>query len=76
MAEVTRIKFSQVRTQNVREFDLYVMRSSLFIKKIKFDDFSSDIDYNSNIDIFNDVISLIINQCKPSREAEASEARL
>ena len=64
-----------------------VMTSSLRIKKnLKFDkfgDFSSDIDFNSRIDVFRDVIYLIINQCDPrrpkgaaSRGAEASEARL
>ena len=56
----------------------------------KFGDFSCDIDYGSRIDIFRDVISLIINQCDPrrpkgasgghfvsaSRAAQASEARL
>ena len=43
-----------------------VMKSSLHIKKIKIDqfgDFSCDIDYNSRIAVFRDVISLIINQC-------------
>ena len=70
-----------------------VMMLSLRIKNFKidkFDDFSSDIDFNSKTDIFRDVISLIINQCDPrrpkgascghnvsaSRAAQASEARL
>ena len=69
------------------------MTLSLRIKILKIDkfgDFSSDIDYNSKIDVFRDVISLIINQCGPrlpqgasgghkvsaSRAAQASEARL
>ena len=56
----------------------------------KFDDFSSDIDYNSKTHIFRDVIFLIITHCEPrhskgafgghfvsaSRAAQASEARL
>ena len=45
-----------------------VITSSLCIKNGKIDkfcDFSSDIDYNSKTDVFRDVISLIINQCKP-----------
>ena len=56
----------------------------------KFCNFSSDIDYNSNTDLFRDIIYLIINQCKPrhpqaatcehkvsaSRAAHASETRL
>ena len=61
------------------------------ISKIdKFGDFSSDIDFNTKMDIFRDVISLIINQCDPrrpkgscgghevyaSRAAQASESRL
>ena len=53
-------------------------------------DFSSDIDFYTKMDIFCDVISLIINQCdlrrpkgasgghkvSASRGAQASEARL
>ena len=72
----------------------FVMTSSLLIKILKidnFDDFSSDIDFNSKINIFRDVIFLIINQCVDSRlpkgasgghkvsacrAAKASEARL
>ena len=71
----------------------FAMTSSLLIKILKIDkfgDFSCDIDYNSRIDVFRDVISLIINQCNPrrpkrasgghkmsaSRAAQASEARL
>ena len=71
----------------------FVMTSSLRIKNFKIDkfgDFSSEIDFNTKMDIFRDVISLIINQCDPrrpkgasgghevsaSRAAEASEARL
>ena len=38
----------------------------------KFDDFSSDIDYNSRTDVFRDVISFIINQCEPRRPKGAS----
>ena len=70
-----------------------VMMSSLHIKNLKigkFGDFSCDIDYNLRIDVFRDVISLIINQCdlrrplgasgghkvSASRAAQASEARL
>ena len=70
-----------------------VMTSSLRIHILKIDkfcDFSCDIDYNSRIDVFRDVISLIISQCvlKPpkgasgghkvsaSRVAQASGARL
>ena len=71
----------------------FVMTSSLLIKNFKidkFDDFSSEIDFTTKMDIFRDVISLIINQCDPrrpkgasgghevsaSRAAQASEARL
>ena len=62
------------------------------LKKDKFGDFSSDIDYtrNSRTDVFRDVISFIINPCEPrgpkgasgghkvsaNRLAQASEARL
>ena len=70
-----------------------VMTSSLRIKILKiekFGNFSSDIDFNTKMDTFRDVISLIINQCdlrRPkgasgghkvyaSRAAQASEARL
>ena len=70
-----------------------VMTSSLRIKNFKIDkfsDFSCDIEYNSETDLFRDVISLIINQCdlrRPkgasgghkvsvSRAEQASEARL
>ena len=70
-----------------------VMTSSLCFKILKIDkfgDFSSDIDSNAKMDIFRDVISLIINQCDPrlpkgasggqkvsaSRAAQASEAHL
>ena len=63
------------------------MTSSFLIKNLKidkFDDFSSDIDFNSKTDIFRYVFSLIINQCDPrrpkgasaSRGAHASESRL
>ena len=48
----------------------FVMTSSLRIKILKIDnfsDFSCDIDYNSRTDIFRDAISLIINQCDPTR---------
>ena len=45
-----------------------VMTPSLFIK-LKFDVFSSDIDYKSKTDIFRDVISLIINQCPVAKRA-------
>ena len=41
-----------------------VMTSSLLIKNLTFgilDDFSSDIDFISNMDVFRDAISLIIN---------------
>ena len=44
-----------------------VITSSLRIKHLetdKFDDFSSDIDYNSKRHIFRDAISLIINHCE------------
>ena len=44
----------------------FVMTSSLRIKNFKIDkfgDFSSDIDFNTKMDIFRDDISLIINQC-------------
>ena len=40
-----------------------VMTSSLVIKNLRFgifDDFSSDIDFISNMDVFRDAISLII----------------
>ena len=52
-----------------------VMTSSLRIKILKIDkfgDFSSDIDFNTKMDIFKDVISLIINQCDPRRPKGAS----
>ena len=51
------------------------MTSSLLIKNFKidkFDDFSSEIDFNTKMDIFRDVISLIINQCDPRRPKGAS----
>ena len=71
----------------------FVMTSSLRIKNFKIDkfgDFSSEIDFNTKMDLFREVISLIINQCDPrrpkgaygghevfaSRAAQASEARL
>ena len=71
----------------------FVMTSSLRIKNFKIDkfgDFSSEIDFNTKMEILRDVISLIINQCDPrrpkgasgghkvsaSRAAQASEARL
>ena len=56
-----------------------VMTSSLSIKILKIDkfgDISCDIDYNISTGVFRDVISLIINQCDPSRAPHASEARL
>ena len=69
-------------------YDVIIMHQKL--KFNKFNDFSSDIDFNSKTDIFLDIISLVINQCEPrcpngasdghkvsaSRTAEASEARL
>ena len=71
----------------------FVMTSSLRIKNFKihkFGDFSIEIGLNTKMDIFRDVISLIINQCDPRRlkgasgrhkvsassAAQASEARL
>ena len=45
----------------------FVMTSSLRIKNFKIDkfgDFSSEIGFNTKMDIFRDVISLIINQCR------------
>ena len=48
----------------------FVITSSLLIKIFlidKFCDFSSDIDFNTKIDICSDVISLIIKQCDPRR---------
>ena len=71
----------------------FVMTSSLRIKNFKIDkfgDFSSEINFKTMMDIFRDVISLIINQCDPRRPkgasgghkvsascaAQASEARL
>ena len=44
----------------------FAMTSSLLIKIIKIDKFgvfSSDIDFETKMDIFRDDISLIINQC-------------
>ena len=44
----------------------FVMMSSLLIKILKIDkfgNFSGDIDFKTKMDIFRDVISLIINQC-------------
>ena len=44
----------------------FVMTSSLLIKILKIDkfgDFSSEIDFKTEMDIFRDDISLIINQC-------------
>ena len=38
----------------------------------KFGDFSSDIDFNTKIDIFRDAISLIINQNDPRRPKGSS----
>ena len=42
------------------------------LKIDKFGDFSCDIDYDSKIDAFRDVIFLIINQCNPRRPKGAS----
>ena len=70
-----------------------IMTSSIRIKNLKidkFDDFSSNIDFNSKTDVFRDIIYLIINQCElrrpqgasgehkvsASRAAQASEASL
>ena len=53
----------------------FVMTSSLLIKILKIDkfgDFSSDIDFNTKIDIFRDAISLIINLCASRRPKGAS----
>ena len=53
-----------------------VMTSSLHIKKIlayKFGDFRSDIDFHAKIDIFRDVMSLIINQSDSRRPKGASD---
>ena len=50
----------------------FVMTSSLLIKNFKFGDFSSDVDFNTKIDIFRDAISLIVNQCDPRRPKVAS----
>ena len=53
----------------------FVMTSSLRIKNFKIDkfgDFSSEIDFDTKMDIFRDVISLIINQCDPRRPKGAS----
>ena len=52
-----------------------VMTSSLLIKILKIDkfgDFSSDIDINTKMAIFRDVIFHIINQCDPRRPKGAS----
>ena len=52
-----------------------VMTSSLRIKILKIDkfgDFSCDIDYNSRISVFRDVISFIFNQCDLRRPKGAS----
>ena len=71
----------------------FFITSSLLIKILQIDifcDFSCDIDYSIMTDVFRDVLSLIINQCDPSRPkgasgghevsasrtAQASEARL
>ena len=51
------------------------MTSSLRIKNFKIDkfgDFSSEIGFNTKMDIFRDVISLIINQCDSRRPKGAS----
>ena len=53
----------------------FVMTSSLRIKNFKIDkfgDFSSEIGFNTKMDIFRDVISLIINQCDSRRPKGAS----
>ena len=73
----------------------FAMTSSLLIKILKIDKFgafSSDIDFKTQMDIFRDDISLIINQCdlqategslrrtqsvrQPRRASKRSEARL
>ena len=41
-------------------------------KNSQFGDFSSEIDFNTKMDIFRDVISLIINQCDSRRPKGAS----
>ena len=69
-----------------------VMTSSLLIKNLKsekFDDFSSDIDFNSKSDVFRDVIYLLLINVSPNAQrappadtmcppaaAQASDARL
>ena len=47
-------------------------------EKLKIDkicDFSSDIDYNSETDVFRDVIYLIINQSEPRCPKDASSGQ-
>ena len=70
-------------------YDVIITHQKNF-KIDKFGDFWSGIDFNTKMDLFRDVISLIINQCDPrrpkgasgghevsvSRAAQASEARL
>ena len=53
----------------------FVMTSSLLIKNLKIDkfgEFSIDLDFKTEMDIFRDDISLIINQCDPRRPKGAS----
>ena len=52
----------------------FVMTSSRIknFKIDKFGDFSSEIDFKTKMDIFRDVISLIINQCDPRRPKGSS----
>ena len=51
-------------------YDIIITLKNL--KSDKFDDFSYNIDYNSETVIFRDVVSLVINQCEPRRPKDAS----
>ena len=69
-------------------YDVFITQQNFKIDN--FGDFSSDIDFNTKLDIFRVAITLIINQCdhrrpkgasgghkvSASRAAQASEARL
>ena len=84
------VSFSNQFVTDIYIYCIVYMYIYIFFLIDKFGDFSRDIDFDTKINIFRDVISLIINQCDPrrpkgasgghkvsaSRAAQASEARL
>ena len=64
------IQLSSKNDESSLCYDVIITHQNLKIDK--FGDFSSDIDFKTKMDLFRDVISLIINQCDPRRPKEAS----